>query len=321
MMTYMERVAPQSGRGGAALGFLGSREFRARVIDAYYTTFLNRHAEDSGREGWVSSGLDLSRMREGFESSLEFYDDNRADATRVQLDAGGRARLEGTSVNKDDKHFFVFTPATAGTLNVTVQTTNGRFAKLQIENAAGVKVFETEPNDGVNAGSVALQAGVTYFLRLRSPNDAPAAYAVDLTFGGGSQTPPPGGGGGGGGGSGASTVSETEPNDSQSQARFFTFSGAGTARLLGTSASRDDKDFFTFTAPRGGLLRATVQTTNGRFAQLEIETAASVRVLETQPNDGINSASGAIQAGLTYFVRLRAPDSAAAGYVVDLSLA
>ena len=93
-----------------------------------------------------------------------------------------------------------------------------------------------------------------------------------------------------------------------------------TARLLGTSASHDDKDFFTFTAPRGGTLRATVQTTNGRFAQLEVETAAGVEVLETQPNDGIHSASGALQAGVTYFVRLRAPDTAAAGYVVDLNL-
>ncbi len=137
---------------------------------------------DGGREAWVTSGLDLSRMREGFQSSLEFYDDNRAGAARVQFDANGRARLTGTSVNHDDKHFFVFTPAASGTLGVTVQTTNGKFAKLQIENAAGVKVFETEPNDGVNTATGTVQAGVTYFVRLRSPDSGPATYVVDLTL-------------------------------------------------------------------------------------------------------------------------------------------
>jgi hypothetical protein len=133
----------------------------------------------------------------------------------------------------------------------------------------------------------------------------------------GGEAPPPGGSDGG---PGTRTVSETEPNDSPSQARFFALSAAGTAQLRGTTASKDDKDFFTFTAPRNGTLHASVQTTNGRMAQLEIETAASFQVLKTQPNDGINSARGTLQAGITYLVRLRATDSAAASYVVNLNL-
>jgi hypothetical protein len=171
---------PSQGRERVALGFLSSQEFRGRLVGAMYDDVLDRSPDDNGFRGWVGSGLDASRMREGFYGSAEFYDDERASAPGVTFDAQGRATLQGTSLNHDDKQFFILRPPQDGTLSVQVRTTSNHFAQLEIETSQGVEVFETEPKDGVNSGSVGVRAGTTYFVRLRSPDKAPAAFEVDL---------------------------------------------------------------------------------------------------------------------------------------------
>jgi hypothetical protein len=108
--------------------------------------------------------------------------DRKEHANAFDLGADGLAQLQGTSNSDRDKDFFVFTPQTSGALSIAVQSVAGATAKLQIEDRQGNKVFETEPNDGVNAGVAQVTAGTTYFVRLRSPNKAPAAYLVDLAL-------------------------------------------------------------------------------------------------------------------------------------------
>lgn len=89
----------------------------------------------------------------------------------------------------------------------------------------------------------------------------------------------------------------------------------------GTSTSKDDRDFFVFTPAQGGTLTGTVPSTGGLTAQQEIETAAGLKVLETDPNNGVNSRSAVVQGRTSYFVRLRSPDRASAAYEVELRIA
>ncbi|MCA9171362.1 MAG: hypothetical protein KDB23_27015, partial [Planctomycetales bacterium] len=83
----------------------------------------------------------------------------------------------------------------------------------------------------------------------------------------------------------SATTVETEPNNGQSSADSFVVPEDGLMALVGTSTSDKDKDYFTFVAPANGQLHAVVDSPNGEFPQLEIETQQSVKVLETQPND------------------------------------
>ena len=66
---------PTAGHNGVAQGFLGSNEFRTEMTTAFYSTFLHRDSDAAGLNGWVSSGLDLKHVREGFEGSGEFLAD------------------------------------------------------------------------------------------------------------------------------------------------------------------------------------------------------------------------------------------------------
>ena len=107
-----------------------------------------------------------------------------ATSTMVTVPAGQAVTFSGTSANHSDKKFFNFTPPTSGLLHVEVLTTNGVFAALEIERAqTSVNVFETNPNNGVNTGNVNVIGGVTYLLRVRAPQDSPAAFTVRLTLG------------------------------------------------------------------------------------------------------------------------------------------
>jgi hypothetical protein len=94
-----------------------------------------------------------------------------------------------------------------------------------------------------------------------------------------------------------------------------------TTVFSGVSQNHDDRKFFHFTPPASGTLTVVVQSGNGVFAQAEVEDAAtSIDVLETEPNDGINSASGQVIGGRTYLLRMRAPDDFAAQFTVRLTL-
>lgn len=103
-------------------------------------------------------------------------------ADRFALDANGLATLLGTSVNKKDKDYFVFTAQQSGTIHVQVLATNGVFAQLEVENAAGRDLLETEPNHGINSGSFDVTAGGVYFIRLRAKDNVSAGYQVNLSL-------------------------------------------------------------------------------------------------------------------------------------------
>src|SRR5262245_56993139 len=92
----------------------------------------------------------------------------KAAADVATLDpADGVAILSGTISSRPDQDFFRLTPATTGTIRIGVMTTGRLLGKVSVEDAAGRKLFETEPNDGVLAGSFPAQAGRTVFIRVR----------------------------------------------------------------------------------------------------------------------------------------------------------
>ncbi len=55
------------------MGFLGSDEFRQGMIIAFYTNFLMRPPDPAGLAAWISSGMSLEQIRQGFEGSDEFF--------------------------------------------------------------------------------------------------------------------------------------------------------------------------------------------------------------------------------------------------------
>lgn len=103
-------------------------------------------------------------------------------ADRFALDAGGFATLRGVSANQNDKDFFVFTAPRSGRLDVNVLAPGGSFAQLEVENASGQHLFETDPNDGINSGGFNVAAGGVYFIRLRSKDSFAADYQVQLSL-------------------------------------------------------------------------------------------------------------------------------------------
>lgn len=260
--------------------------------------------------------------------------DEKGTADAFAAPSSGLVQLVGSARNRRDRDFFQFVAPASGSLSAAVRSTGAGRARLQVEDSAGNSLFETQPNDGVNGGRVNLAAGQTYFLRLRSANNAAAAYMVDLLFddstapgggtgGGGDDGGGDDGGGGGGGGTGGggSVVAETELNNERSLANAFAFDAAGAATLTGTSQNREDRDFFVMTPTRSGQVTALVASTGGPVAQLEVEDAAGLTIFETEPNDGINGGRFQVTAGRVYYVRMRAVGDVASAYRVSLSLA
>ena len=122
-----------------------------------------------------------------------------------------------------------------------------------------------------------------------------------------------GGGSGGGSNSGGGT-----------SAGSIVFS-AGLASVTGTSATKKDKQFFSFVAPAGAsTLRVEIlPDSNGKYADLELEdVATSLTVAELEPSEtGVSVRSGiAIVAGRTYSLRLRAPRLDPVGFTVNLAV-
>ncbi len=122
-----------------------------------------------------------------------------------------------------------------------------------------------------------------------------------------------GGGSGGGSSSGGST-----------SAGSLVFS-AGLASVSGSSATKNDKQFFSFVAPAGAtLLRVEILAdSNGKYADLEIEDiGTSQTVVELEPSEtGVSVRDGlAIVAGRTYSLRLRAPRLEQVGFTVNLAV-
>lgn len=254
---------------------------------------------------------------------VEIEPNNTASqATRFSMPAGDSVHLKGISQNQDDKDFFAFTAATTGMIAVSVQSNGG--AKLEIETLAGVDVFETEPNDGINRGSFSAQSGTTYLVRLRSPNKAAADYEATLTpamasdpIGGGSGGGNSGGGnsdntGGGSSGSGA----EVEPNNSVGQANRAALAIGSTLNLTG-AVSKKDRDFFLVTPSAGGVVRIDTGTSG---VKVTVESLQGVKLFESEPNDGVTTGQFSVTNTQSFVLRTRGKASSDTNYAVSLTL-
>lgn len=107
--------------------------------------------------------------------------DRKGLADRFQLAAGGAIRLMGET-SKRDRDFFAFTAPTSGKLQAMVFSAPRQRVQFTVEDAAGNKVFETEPNNGVHGGAMDVVAGVTYYFRVRGAAEESFAYSVDLAL-------------------------------------------------------------------------------------------------------------------------------------------
>ena len=245
---------------------------------------------------------------------------NQFQGTQFALDpADNTAELIGNSLNDDDKDWFRFTVPSDGFLTAEVSSSNGNFAALEVERLNGTEVMSTDPNDGINTASGAVTAGEELFVRMRSKNDSAAAYSTRLRLG---DTDPGGDPTGGGGPTGDPTqfYAEVENNDRKFRATPFDLIQDGVIQLQGTSTNDDDKDFFVFTMPSTGDVSFEVTSPNNEFAQLQIEDRFGNDIIETDPNDGINTGSVTLQGGDTFYLRMRAKDDAPAQYEVNIGL-
>jgi hypothetical protein len=68
-------LLPMMGRQGAALAFLESQEYRTDTVRMDYIDLLHRIGDDLGLNFWVTSSLDLAKIRISLESSSESFGD------------------------------------------------------------------------------------------------------------------------------------------------------------------------------------------------------------------------------------------------------
>jgi hypothetical protein len=130
--------------------------------------------------------------------------DKAATATIAQFDpSDSAAQLAGNIATRKDRDFFQFTAPSSGSVNLTLAGTSGLVPKVEVENSQRAEVFQTEPHDGINSGSFAVEAGQSYTLRIESKDKTIGAYTVDLVL---SDTAPPANGG-------ADEQNEDGPND------------------------------------------------------------------------------------------------------------
>lgn len=113
-------------------------------------------------------------------------------------------------------------------------------------------------------------------------------------------------------------VRDVEPNDTKAQAVAFAFSNKRPVKLRGDFASVNDRDYFTFTAARTETIRLKTQGLGRRFTQIEVENAASQKIFETDPGDGVLNGTFVVQAGVTYTVRVRPDDGLPPRYRIKL---
>ena len=110
-------------------------------------------------------------------SILAERESNNTKSTANRADLG-TLQIQGTSTKRDDD-FFALKATASGTVQITTISGN---VKLSVEDARGNKLFESEPNDGITAGSFTAVAGTTYYLRIRGMSAALDPYLVDLAL-------------------------------------------------------------------------------------------------------------------------------------------
>lgn len=290
-------------RGGTGLAFGNSKQKTRTKVKT-----MNRRTTRGFRS-------ELLEQRSMLSATIVESEPNNlpANADVVALDlSDNAAQYSGIIATRDDRDFFRFTVPASGNLQIAVSSNSGLVAKLEVRKSQGAQVFETEPKNGVQSGTIAVEAGQSYIARVRSQDKTIGSYSIALSLSDPNSPDPnlnP-----------AEIVVESEPNDRAAQANGAELGPDGQVTLAGVSVSDRDKDFFRITPASSGNLTVAVRPDGGQLAKLEVTNQAGADVFETEPNNGVHAGTFAVQAGATYWLRLRSPNNAPAPYLVDVAL-
>lgn len=112
-------------------------------------------------------------------SGAEVEPNNKPDlATSAVLSASAPISLTGNA-SKRDRDFFRVQTDSAGM--VTIDTGNSGI-KVSLETSQGVKLFESEPQDGITRASFDAAAGSVFFVRARGTSGDVTHYSLALTL-------------------------------------------------------------------------------------------------------------------------------------------
>ncbi len=235
-------------------------------------------------------------------------------ADPVQFDVvDNAAELRGTVANRKDEDFYLYRPTSAGTVYLALSDSPTLAAKISVEDSAGQKLFESEPNDGVTSGSFNVAAGRNVYIRLRGQNKTTGDYTVQLSLNApiAPPTTPPTSSPDG---TASTLFTELESNDTKSTANR---SDLGAALQIQGSATKRDNDFFLLRATDSGTVQ--IATTSGSV-KLSVEDSVGNKLFESEPNDGVTGGSFAVTAGSTYYLRIRGTSTSVSPYLVDLAV-
>lgn len=243
-----------------------------------------------------------------------------ADIAVLDL-ADQAASLVGRIATRDDRDFFRFTAPASGAVHIEVRSGAGLTGQASVEDARGVKKFESEPRNGINSGDFNVTAGTTYFVRVRGKDNTTGDYRVTVDLNPTAPAAAAAPAAAGDATAAATTVVvESEPNNRERTADFAPLSTAGATQLRGVSVNSNDKDFFVVRPQQAGTLSLRVLGAAGNVAKLEVTNLAGTTLFQTEPNNGVNSGSVHVNANQILFIRLRASGSAPSAYAVDAVL-
>ena len=260
-------------------------------------------------------GVERLDRREVMSATIFESEPNNTKATAdvVQLDAtDNAAQVSGAIINRKDEDFFRYQPTADGTLSLNLNDGPTLSAKISVEDAAGRKLFESEPRNGVANGSFPVTAGQDVFIRMRSQNSSIGSYTLQLSLG--TVVTPPATPPTAPSGTPATVLAELEGNNSKATANKVDLGAS--LRIQGASSKSDD-DFFALRATTTGTVQ--IATTSGSV-KFSIEDARGNKVFESEPNNGVLSGSFTAIAGTTYYLRIRGTNAALSPYLVDLAL-
>ena len=103
-------------------------------------------------------------------------------AVGVSFDTSGSAQITGSLADKRERQYFTFQAAADGQLSIgLLPGSNGGWAKLSLYNANGLEMIELDPSSRPRSTAVvAVVAGTSYTLRLRTPGKSAADFTVNL---------------------------------------------------------------------------------------------------------------------------------------------
>ena len=237
--------------------------------------------------------------------------------------------IDGAISNRRDRDTFRVTAGVSGALAIVVSDSGRLRAWVDVEDAAGNRIFRSRSDRDSRIGVFLASPGAGYTIHVRSLGNTTGRYvlgviqdAFDLP------NPGPGPGPGPAPGPGprpgpvpepSNLVNDAEPNDATSNATPFDLGNDGRVRLAGTLAASSDQDHFAFTARRAGRLTLSVPLDNDPVIVDVLDSGGRTRltIFSDRPNL-ISSLS--VTAGSRYFLRVRPLNASTGAYAVDLSL-